>query len=210
MGELVEEGIFAVVGGPDGEVAAPGDAALGGFPEEFGVGMFGEFVEADIATIDGHGSGVGGEGDDARAIVEFDEADFDFVGEAGGFAVGVEARDFEVIFAVREDGTSEVQEFGEGVAEVHVFECAWPIFGSEEVIAFFKAETFTDVFEGVAEGPADTDGFFGKSEGLPALGVEVVLGLNPVDLVGEEETREGGVVVDWETRKNCWHRMLKV
>ncbi len=64
LGELVEEGIFAVVSGPDGEVAAPGNAALGSFPKEFSIGMFGEFIEADIAAVDGHGARVGGEGDD--------------------------------------------------------------------------------------------------------------------------------------------------
>ena len=72
VGEFVEEGIFAVVGGPDGEVVVPGDAALGGFPEETGVGVFGEFVETDVAAIDRHGLGIGGESDDARAVVEFD------------------------------------------------------------------------------------------------------------------------------------------
>ncbi len=86
-GELVEEGVVAFVGGPDGEVVGPGDAALSGLPEEFGVGVFGEFVEADIAAIDGHGLGVSGEGDDAGAVVEFDVADFDFFGDAFGSAV---------------------------------------------------------------------------------------------------------------------------
>ena len=84
------------MGGPDGEVVGPGDAALGGFPEEFGVGMFGEFVEADVAAVDGHGLRVGGEGDDAGAVVEFDDADFDFFGEGGGVAVRVEPIDLEV------------------------------------------------------------------------------------------------------------------
>src|SRR6266550_4236194 len=50
-GELVEEGVFAVVRGPDGEVEAPGDAGLGGLPKELGVGVLGEFVEANIAAI---------------------------------------------------------------------------------------------------------------------------------------------------------------
>ena len=59
LGELVEEGVLAVVSGPDGHVVSPGDAALGGFPEKFGVGMFGEFVESDIAAINGHGLRMG-------------------------------------------------------------------------------------------------------------------------------------------------------
>src|SRR4051812_11542361 len=65
VGELVEEGIVAFVGGPDGHVVAPGDAALCSLPEEFGVRMFGEFVEADVAAVNSHGLGVSGEGDDA-------------------------------------------------------------------------------------------------------------------------------------------------
>ena len=64
LGELVEEGVVTFVRGPDGHVVAPGDAALRRLPEEFGVGMFGEFVEADIAAVNGHGLRVGGEGDD--------------------------------------------------------------------------------------------------------------------------------------------------
>ena len=81
LGELVEEGVLAVVRGPDGEIATPGDTALGDFPKEIGVGVFGEFVEADIAAVNGHRVGVGGEGDDAGAVIEFDVADFDFFGE---------------------------------------------------------------------------------------------------------------------------------
>src|SRR5512133_400266 len=98
--ELVEEGVLAVMGGPDGEVEAPGDAALGGFPEEAGIGMFGEFIEADVACVDGHGAWTGRESDDAGAVVEFDEADFDFFGKASGLAFGIEAGDLQGIFSV--------------------------------------------------------------------------------------------------------------
>lgn len=83
LGELVEEGVFAVVGGPDGDVAGPGDAGLDGLPQEFGVGVFGEFIEAHIAAIDGHGIGIGGKGDNTRAVLEFDVTDFNFFGERG-------------------------------------------------------------------------------------------------------------------------------
>ena len=76
LGELVEEGVVAFVGGPDGHVVAPGDTPLSGLPEEFGVGMFGEFVEADVAAVDGHGLWVSGKGDDAGASIEFDVAHF--------------------------------------------------------------------------------------------------------------------------------------
>jgi len=41
--------------GPDCEVVGPGDAALSGLPEEFGVWVFGEFVEADVAAVYSHG-----------------------------------------------------------------------------------------------------------------------------------------------------------
>src|SRR5580765_8533738 len=108
LGELIEEGVFAVVGGPNGEVEAPGDAALGGFLEKLGVGMLGEFVEADVATVHGHGLRVGGEGDDAGAVIEFDDADFDFFGESAGTAAIVEAGDFDGFFAVGKDSGGEV------------------------------------------------------------------------------------------------------
>src|SRR5256885_3691258 len=41
---------------------------------------------------------------------------------------------------------------------------AGPIFGDEEVIAFLVAKAFADVFEAVAVGPADADGFFGEGD----------------------------------------------
>ena len=82
-GELVEEGVVAFVGGPDGHVVAPGDAALGSLPEEFGVGVLGEFVEADVAAVNGHGLGMGGKSNDAGAVIEFDVTNFDFFCECG-------------------------------------------------------------------------------------------------------------------------------
>jgi len=193
--ELVKEGVFAIVGGPDGEVAGPGDAGLGGLPEEFGVGMFGKFVEADIAAVNGHGVGVGGEGDDARAVLEFDVADFDFFGERGWPALGIERLHFDEIFAMTEDGAGVTQHVGEFVNLIHVFEGAGPIFGDEKVIAVFEPETFANVFEAVAESPADADGFFGEGENLFFGFVERVLGFNPSDLVtGEIAGEEGGGV----------------
>ena len=59
LDELVEEGVFAVVGGPDGHIAGPGDAALGGLPEEFRIWVLRKFVDADVAAMNGHGVGVG-------------------------------------------------------------------------------------------------------------------------------------------------------
>ncbi len=43
-GELVEEGVVAAVGGPEGDIEAQGDAALGSFPKEFGVRVPGDEV----------------------------------------------------------------------------------------------------------------------------------------------------------------------
>jgi len=181
LGELVEEGVFAVVGGPDGEVAAPGDAALGGLPKQAGVGVLGEFVEADIAAVNGHGVRVRGKSDDARAVVEFDVADFDFFGEAAWVAFGVEAFDFDKIFAVAEDRAGVTEHVGEVIDVVHVFERAGQIFGGKEVIAVAKAQAFADVFKAVAEGPADADGFFVEGEDLLFGLVEGVLGFDPGD-----------------------------
>src|SRR2546423_13506701 len=82
LGELVEEGVVAFVGGPDGEVAGPGDASLGGLPELFGVRVLGEFVEADVAAIDRHGLRMRRKSDDAGAVVEFDVADSNFLSES--------------------------------------------------------------------------------------------------------------------------------
>ena len=98
--------------------------------------------------------------------------------------------------AVGNDGAGKVEETGEIVAEAHVFEGGGIIFGGKEVITFGEAQAFADVFEGVGVGPANADGFFGEGEDLAFLGVERVLGLDPVDLIGEEETGEDGVGVD--------------
>jgi len=107
--ELVEEGVVAVVGGPDGQVMTQGDAALGGFPKEFGAGMFCEFVEADITAINGHGLGVGGKSNDSRAVIKFDDADSDFLGEAGGTAAVIHARDFQEFFVAGKYVGGEVE-----------------------------------------------------------------------------------------------------
>jgi hypothetical protein len=205
LGELVEEGILAVVSGPDGEVATPGDTALGDFPKEFGVGMFGEFVESDIAAVNGHGMGIGGEGDDAGAVVEFDVADFDFFGEGGGLAEVVEAINFEAAFPVVDDGAGEVEELGKAFGLEHVFEGGGIIFGDEEVVAFGEAEAFADVFEAVTKGPANANGFLGEDEGALMSGAERFLGLNPVELVGDEVFGQEGVGVDGDGGEDGGH-----
>ena len=38
----MKERVLAVVRGPDGQIAAPGDTALGRFPQQLRIGMFGE------------------------------------------------------------------------------------------------------------------------------------------------------------------------
>jgi hypothetical protein len=203
--ELVEEGVFAVVGGPDGDVAVPVNATLGDFPELTGVGVFGEFVEA---AVDGHGLGVGGEGNNSGAGVEFYDTDFDFLSEGGGASVLVETRDFAVFFAVGEDGAGEVKKLGEAVNLIHVFEGPGEVFGSEEVVAFFEEEAFAHVFEAVAEGPANADRFFGEGIDLLALGVEGIFGEDPVDLVGGELLREVSLGINGKSWENRGHSYL--
>ncbi len=206
MGELVEEGVFAVVGGPNGEIEAPGDAGLGGLPEDLGVRVLGEFVEADVAAIDGHGLGAGGEGDDTGAVGEFDVADFDFVGEGRGFAVGIEAADSDEVFAVRNHVASDAEKFGEFEDLAHVFERTGPIFGGEEVIAFSEAESFADIFEGVGKSPADANGFFGEGDDLLFALMERVFGENPGELVGGEVAGDEGVGVEVNGGEDGGHR----
>src|SRR5437588_9309379 len=60
--EGVEEGVSAVVGGPDGEAEVPGDSARGRIPESLGVGMEGEFEEAHVGAVGAKGVRVGAEG----------------------------------------------------------------------------------------------------------------------------------------------------
>src|SRR5690349_888635 len=97
--------------------------------------MFSEFVEADVASMNGHGARVGGESNNARAIVELDKADLYFICEAGWFAIGIETRNGKVIFTVRDDGTGEIEQLGEAVTQAHEFDRGGVIFGGEEVIA---------------------------------------------------------------------------
>src|ERR1043166_4261911 len=61
LGEFIEESVFAVMGGPNGDGAPPADAALSSFPKETRALVFGEFVEADVAAVNGHGLGMGRE-----------------------------------------------------------------------------------------------------------------------------------------------------
>ena len=195
LDELVEEGVFAVVGRPDSHVGSPGNAALGGFPEKPGIGMFGEFIEANIAAIDGHGLRMRRESANGGAVVEFDVAHFQFVGEARRMALLIEARDFVGFLAIGDDETSGIEKISHLSAQAHVLEGALIIFG-----AIFKAEAFADIFESVGIGPADADGFFSEGKGLLAQGMNGVFGLNPMDLIGYEEAREQGVTVDSNAR----------
>src|SRR5206468_215191 len=160
------EGVLAVVSGPDGHIVAPGYTALGGFPEEPGIGVFSEFVEADVAGVNGHSARVGRESNNARAIVELNKADLYLIGEAGGFAIGIETGNGKVIFTVRDDGAGEIEQLGEAVTQAHEFDGGGIIFGGKEIIAFFEAEPFTDVFETIGKGPADANGFFSQGKDL--------------------------------------------
>ena len=205
LGELVEEGVFAVVGGPDRKIVAQSDAALSGFPKKLCVRMLGEFVEADVAAVNGHGVRVGGKGDDPGSVIEFDVTDFDFFRGRSGTAFRIEQVDSKVIFAVRDDGASVVEKFGGGMGRMDVLESAGIVFGDEEIIAFLVSKTFADIFEAVAKSPAYANRFFGESKSLLALSVEVVIGLNPDGLVEHEVFSEGGGAVDFDGREDGVH-----
>ena len=142
--------------------------------------------------------------------MEFDDAHFDFVGEASGFAVFVETRDFEIFLAMIDDSFGYIEDFDVFVADVHVFESAGPIFGGEEVIAVFVEKPFANVFEAVAESPADADGFFCEDERALFLGVEVIFGVDPTELVGSEDAAEDGGAVDSDGGKDDGHRSFLV
>ena len=193
LDKLVEEGVLAFMGGPDGHIVAPGHAALGGLPEELGVGMFGEFVDTDIAAVNRHGLGMSGESDDARAVVEFDIADFDFFLERSWAAIRTDTIYLKEVFAVRNDGASEFEEVSKLVGKAHVFDGAGIIFGGQKIIAFREAETFANIFEGVAVSPADPNGLFADGEDLFFLSVEFVLAEDPGDLLSHEVLRKHGI-----------------
>jgi len=203
LGELVEKGVVAFVRGPNGEIVSPGDTALGSLPEEFCIWMFGEFVEADVAAVNGHGLWVSGESNNARAVIELYVTDFDFFGNCGATRTG--HLDFEVIFAVRDDRLGEVVDAGEHVSDPHVFECARVIFGCEEVVAPSKAQALANVFECIGVGPADADGFFGECEDLFFLSVEFVFGANPRDLVWEKVFAEERILIDGDGGEDGAH-----
>jgi len=95
-----------------------------------------------------------------------------------------------------DDGAGEVEEVGEFVDLVHVFEGAGPVFSGKEIIAFVEAETFADVFETIGVSPADADGFFGEGIGLFVLGVNGVLAEDPMELVRHEMFGEFGFGID--------------
>ena len=56
--EFIEQRVVAVVGRPDGQIIAPGDSALGRFPEQPRVEMLGEFIQADVTAINRHRLGI--------------------------------------------------------------------------------------------------------------------------------------------------------
>src|SRR5262249_51451466 len=151
-------------------------------------------VEADVAAINGHGLGVGREGDDARAVVETDVAHLEFVGEGGGAAAAARAANLKVIFAMGDDGFGESEEVRVVVGEPDVLDGTGVIFGGEEIVTIGEAEALADVFEGVGPGETDADGFFAEYEGLEFSGVESVFGENPGELMGHEVIGEGAVV----------------
>jgi hypothetical protein len=115
---------------------------------------------------------------------------------------------FHEFLAVGYDVVGEVEDVGEFPGLLHVFEGAGVIFGDEEVIALFEAEAFADVFEGVGVSPADADGFFGEGTDLAALGVEMVLGFDPADLMMGEVLFEDGIGIEFERGEEGGHGKL--
>ena len=61
-------------------------------------------LKADVATVDGHGIGIGGKGDDAGAVLELDVTDFDFFGEGSGVSLGIERLHFDEVLAMGSAG----------------------------------------------------------------------------------------------------------
>ena len=206
LGELVEESVFAIVGGPDGDVVGPSDPALGGLPQELGIGMHGEFIEADIAAINGHGVRIGRKGNDAGAVLEFDIADSDFFGNGSNAALRIEIVNFDVVLAMTEHVAGVAEEIGEVVNLVHVFEGTGQVPGDEEIIAPGKAETFADIFEAVTEGPADADGFFGQGADLFFGFVKGVFRADPTDLIRSEVFGKERVGVYFDEGEDGGHR----
>ena len=148
--------------------------------------MFREFVQTNIAAVNGHGLRVGRESDDAGAIVEFYEADSDVFGECRWLAALVQFMNGDGFFAMTGDGVGEVKDFGEMIALADVLEGAGVIPGGEEVISIGMEDALADVFESVGVGPSNADGFLDESDGLLVLRREFLLGEDPANLVGHE------------------------
>jgi len=109
LGKLVEQSVFTIMGRPNGQVVIPGDPALGGLPEQPGIGVLGEFIEADVAAIDRHGLGICGEGDDARSRCRIDYANFDLFSETGRRRPWSSSRlERQALLAMAGDGASQV------------------------------------------------------------------------------------------------------
>ena len=99
---------------------------------------------------------------------------------------------------MRQDGACEVEQFGETMGETHELQGAGMIFGCKQVIAVFELQSFADIFEGVAIGPADADGFFGQSHNAKSASAQGFLVENPAHLIRSEETGEAAFGVGIE------------
>src|SRR5438105_14808234 len=97
--------------------------------------MFGEFVDTNVAAVNGHGVRVRGEGNDTGAVLEFDVADLDFLGEGSRAPLGIEGRYFDEFFAVTQDRARVAHHTGDCINLVRVFERAGRGFGVKAVIA---------------------------------------------------------------------------
>ena len=99
-----------------------------------------------------------------------------------------------------DNGFCEIADVSEFFCDAHVFECAGVIFGGEEVIAIFEAQSFADIFEGVGVGPADANRFFSEGEDWLFACVERVFCVNPRDLIREEVCADERFGVDVDER----------
>jgi hypothetical protein len=68
-----------------------------------------------------------------------------------------------------------------------------------------EAKALADVFECVGISPTDADGFLGEGEDLLLAVVELVLGVNPGELVWKEIFADKRAFVDLDSGEYCAH-----
>ena len=122
--------------------------------------------------------------------------------------MGIGRFNFDHVFAVAENCAGIADQVGEVINVVHILKGAGPVFGDEKVVTIREAKAFTDIFEAVAESPADADGFFGESADLFSGFVERVFGLNPTHLIGREVFGQERFGIDFDEREDGRHKLV--